>query len=267
MLTLTRSRRKSVVRFEPETLTYQAAIAAAGGTMNVAVLRHVDDFVVEAKARGFWSALIEVGPFCGDNLAAALVKLKHAGQVTLTNTGFVGGDYVESGVNGGLNGGNNKSLNTGYVMTSGDNLIAFNNRTAVDNAANRVMIGTRDSFGNEIKLYHTSTGADGYDRAPGSATAVRANETGFYSGHGRPLGTGIMRLAVNGVDLATDTGSSVLNPDTAMFLWARNNNGIADQFWTGRGSFYAIGGSSFSSTMVMPLSDAVRKLQQKLNRL
>jgi hypothetical protein len=264
MLTLTRSRRKSVVRLEPETLTYQAAIAAAGGTMNVAVLKFVDDFVVEAKARGFWDHLTEVGPFCGDNLNAALVKLKHGGSATLANTGFVGGDYVESGANGGLNGAANKSLSTGYVPQSTDGVLAFYNRTAVDNSATRTMMGTRDSFGNEARLTHTNTGIDEFQWSDGGASASRANETGLYTGRRTTI---TRTLLAGGAVVAEGTTLATSTPNTAIRLWARNNNGTADQFWTGRGSFYAIGKSSFSDSTVAALNDAVRTLQAKLNRL
>lgn len=251
-----------MTRWEPETLTYQAAVIAAGSTITTTVLRHVDDFVVECKARGIWSELVEVGTFTGDSLIGALVKLKHGGVGSLTNTGFAGADYQQSQ---GLNGGTNKSLNTGYVLQATDGLLAFYNRTAMDNSADRTMMGTVNASSVEAVLYHTTVGVDAFswsDIAP--AGLVRANETGLYTGRRT---TTTRTLALNGVVLAETSGSTTSTPETAVYLWARNNNGTAAEFWTGRGSFYAIGKTTFNDSMVLALSGAVRVLQKKLNRL
>ena len=58
-----------------ETLQYADRIAANGGSISQGSLVAIDAFVRACQVAGIWSKFIEVGPFAGANLNAAMVKL------------------------------------------------------------------------------------------------------------------------------------------------------------------------------------------------
>jgi hypothetical protein len=253
-----------VARYEFETLDLKARIVAAGGTIQDDALRWADDFVVECKQRELWADLLEVGLFVGDQLAGALVKLKHTGTGTLANTGFVGGDYTERGASGGLLGANAKFLNTAFTLqASAAAMIGFYNRTVVDNAANRNMMGALDT--QVAELSHTTSGDEFNWNTGGGAGAGPNNQLGFYCGARQS--DNVRRLYLNGVELASGApdGATTL-PNRTLYLWARNNAGVAERFWVGRGSFYCIGNGNWTGAKIALLMDAVNKLQLKLGR-
>src|SRR3954469_152974 len=132
-----------------ETLQYADRIAANGGAITQASLVGIDSFVRACQVAGIWSKFIEVGPFAGSNLNAAMVKLVYqpaAGSV-LTNSSFVSSDYVETGASGGLNGDGTKFLMTNVqASTLPDNgHLSFHLREDVTSAGNRSFLGGLDA--------------------------------------------------------------------------------------------------------------------------
>ena len=91
-------------RFNPETTDYRERVIANGGSISDASIDAVEKFVQDCKNALIWDKFLEVAPFAGANLNAALVKLAHPVGVpgVITNVNFVAGDYSESGANGGL---------------------------------------------------------------------------------------------------------------------------------------------------------------------
>src|SRR5436190_9952725 len=134
--------------FNLETVSYYNRVISNGGIISDASLSAVEKFVQDCKNSLIWDKLIEVGPFAGADLNAALVKLifPGGGSGVLTNVNFVAGDYNESGVNGGLNGdGATKYLNTGFnAQTSlpDNSHLSFYLREDVSASGNRSLIGT-----------------------------------------------------------------------------------------------------------------------------
>src|SRR6476646_11070849 len=132
-----------------ETLQYSDRIATNGGSISQASLVAIDNFVRACVVAGIWSKFIEVGPFAGSNLNAAMVKLVYqpaAGSV-LTNSSFVAGDFVETGANGGLNGDGTKFLNTNVQATTlpDNGHYSFYLREDITSGGNKSLIGALDA--------------------------------------------------------------------------------------------------------------------------
>ena len=54
---------------------YRVRITQNGGVLNSSAYKAIANFIVAAKNHKYWNKLLDIGPLCGDNLKAALVKL------------------------------------------------------------------------------------------------------------------------------------------------------------------------------------------------
>jgi len=110
---------QSALPLQSETLTYWQRIIAAGGDISASTLQALDEVVVTGKRDGWWTKVIEAYPFCGNGLAAALVKLKAAvAGTSLVNNNFVAADFTEAG-GFGVDGSNStKWLQTGVTPSA-----------------------------------------------------------------------------------------------------------------------------------------------------
>lgn len=92
--------------FQNETTNYLNAVALTGGSISYGTAELVNGFVETCKASGIWDNLVDVGIFVGNDLNAALTKLKWhpAAGPYLTNVSgnFTAGSYTERGSAGGL---------------------------------------------------------------------------------------------------------------------------------------------------------------------
>ena len=259
-----------VILYNLETVSYYNRLVANGGTISDASLNAVEKFVQDCKNSMVWDKLIEVGPFAGNNLNAALVKLVFpgGGSGVLTNVNFVAGDYNESGASGGLNGdGTTKYLNTGLnaQATLPDNAhVSFYLRDDVSATGNRALIGALS--GTDQYWLGALTNAQTNIRLGQTATATLAQNMskGFYIGS--RTAANALKLYRNGVSAGTDaTPVAHSKPNVNVYLFAFNTAGTAGAFLPGRGSFYSIG-QGLSDVEAAGLNDAVRTLQRNLNR-
>src|SRR5688572_167249 len=170
-----------------ETLQYADRVAANGGAISQASLVAIDEFVRACQVAGIWSKFIEVGPFAGSNLNAAMVKLVYqpaAGSV-LTNSSFVSGDYVETGANGGLLGDGTKFLNTNVQATTlpDNGHFSFYLREDITSGGNKSLLGAVDAS-NQYWMGALTPGA-AVDLRYGALISASASSTlnkGFYTG-------------------------------------------------------------------------------------
>jgi hypothetical protein len=110
--------------FDIEVSSWETRVLANGGTISATTKDRVNTFVLAVKAAGLRSRFLRLNLFVGDNLAAGLTPLFLNGDESLSvflgntydaNNNFIGGDYSESGVSGGLQGnGSNKYADTGF---------------------------------------------------------------------------------------------------------------------------------------------------------
>lgn len=264
-------KRVPVKLYNPETLDYRDRVVAAGGTLSVATLDAVEKFVQDCKNGLIWGKLLEVGPFAGSNLNAALVKLVRPVGVagSLTNVNFVSGDYNERGAGGGLAGdGATKYLNTGFNLQT--HLpdachLSFYLRDDVGGASNVIPIGAIDA------THQYWVGA----LTPSAQFNARLGQTITANGT-QPMSKGFYcasRAAVDSLALYRDgqlaatnnTAIAQARPNQNAFVFAYSNSGSAAGFLPGRCSFYSIGQAlTAAETSVLHL--AVRTLQQNLDR-
>jgi hypothetical protein len=256
--------------FNLETVSYYNRVISNGGIISDASLSAVEKFVQDCKNSLIWDKLIEVGPFVGSNLNAALVKLifPGGGSGLLTNVNFVAGDYNESGVNGGLNGdGATKYLNTGFNAQGSlpDNShLSFYLRDDVSAASNRALIGTINGTDQYWLGAITNTQTNIRLGQTITATLAQNMSKGFYIGSRSAVNS--LKLYKNGAAVASDaTAVTHARPNLDLFLFAFNSGGTAAAHFPGRGSFYSIG-QALSDAEAQALHEAVRTLQRNLNR-
>ena len=255
--------------FRAETLQYLDRILLNGGAISEASLVAVDQFVVDCKAANIWTKLIEVGPFAGANLNAALVKLAYqvGGSGVLTNSNFVSGDYVETGSSAGLLGDGTKFLNTGVLADSlsANAHMSFYLREDIAQTGNRMLMGALSVSGHSwIGALVPATAADLRIGITTTATGGGAIVKGFYTGS-RESSTSLS-LYRDGALINTNASSTGAGrPAFSIYLWGHNSSGSATARINTRGCFYSIG-DALNATEVAALNTAVRNLQIALNR-
>jgi hypothetical protein len=252
-----------------ETLQYADRIAANGGSITQASLVAIDAFVRACQVAGIWSKFIEVGPFAGSNLNAAMVKLVYqpaAGSV-LTNSSFVSGDYVETGSNGGLNGDGTKFLNTNVLATTlpDNGHYSFYLREDITSGANKGLIGALDAS-NQYWM-GSLTPSSSLDLRFGAlvlATTTGVLNKGFYTGV-RETSTSLTYYRDGASIGSSNTAAGTTKPAYAIHAWGYNSAGSSSARINARGSFYSIG-QALTPTEVGALHNAVRNLQSAFSR-
>lgn len=133
------------------------AVYGNGGTISGSTALAVDDFCNSIDAAGIRNKFYRLNLFCGDNINGCLVPL-YRGPITLgirygntrdANNNFTSGDYSETGIYGGLSGGSNKYLDTGFKPSMfpdlNDNHISIYNTTSVNIDVVRYLIGSSNT--------------------------------------------------------------------------------------------------------------------------
>jgi hypothetical protein len=252
-----------------ETLQYADRIAANGGSITQGSLVAIDTFVRACQVAGIWSKFIEVGPFAGSNLNAAMVKLVYqpaAGSV-LTNSNFVSADYLETGANGGLAGDGTKFLNTNVQATTlpENGHYSFYLREDIASGGNKGLIGALDASNQYwMGSFTPSATLDFRYGALVLASVAGILSKGFYTGV-RESATSLVyyRDAVSIATASAATGTT--KPPYAIHAWGFDSAGASGGRVNARGSFYSIG-QALTPTEVGALHNAVRNLQSALNR-
>jgi hypothetical protein len=256
--------------WRPETFQYADRVAANSGSITESSLAAIDKFIVDCVTAGIWSKFIEVGPFAGSNLNAALVKLVYpgGGSSALTNNNFIAADYVETGSSGGLLGdGSTKFLSTGLLGTSLPDTghVSFYLREDVAAAGNRMLLGAVS--GSDHYWLGALTPSAGSDCRYGGVVTASASGTlskGFYTGV-RDSTTSLALYRDASVISTAGSTAATTKPALALYAWAYNSSGSASARLPARGSFYSIG-QSLNGAEVLALHNAVRNLQTALNR-
>lgn len=103
---------------DADVVAFAARIVAAGGSIDAPTVAALDAWVKAGRQDGWYSKLVEVWPFVGNTLAAALQKLKYTTAQALTNNNFVEADYNQLDGFGNLASNSNKYLASGFVPGS-----------------------------------------------------------------------------------------------------------------------------------------------------
>jgi hypothetical protein len=255
--------------FLPESLDFFNRIAANGGSVTNSSMTLADTFVRGLLEAGLWPKLLEVGLFIGNNLNAALVKLKYpnGGQGVLVNNNFVAGDYAETGANGGLLGnGTTKVLRTGTPQTAigATGHVSFYLREDLSGIDDRGLLGAVELpqfFG----IFKSSNATDLVNCFGGGVSATYQNVTkGFFCGV-RSAPTDL-NLFKNGVGLGTTTtAATVANTSNDFAVWAMNYGASCYKYLDKRGSFYSLG-QTLNAPEALQFYNLVQALQAGLGR-
>jgi hypothetical protein len=277
--------------FHPEAEVWRNAVIANGGTVSPATLKAVSDFCRSIDATsGLRATLLRLNLFCGTGLEACLVPLYRGasrtgtqwGNATDTNVSgnFVPANYVETTTSGGLTGdGSTKRLATGFDpvtagMVNTDTHMSWYSRVAI--TANNCVVGAFGggvlgatwqalAFGGLNQLYYRSGGAT--NSGIEGATLSGANR----SGHIIAMRNGSDAKAYRqGTDLNLTVAVSNANTWSsvspgATFVFARNNQGTADQFLTATLQGYSLG-LSMTASQASAFYTAMQTFQTALGR-
>jgi hypothetical protein len=151
----------------------------------------INKYVIDLKAVGLWTKLTELYLLSGVTFGAILAKLKYDTVATLTNSGFVAGDYVAVGSGGGLTGDGSSHLEAGFTDDLADDFGSsvyvpswngeiFCYTFAVQDSgsnSNRVGIGNRSST---LVRFYCDAGYDGpEDNTGGVGLFTGSRSSGF----------------------------------------------------------------------------------------
>ncbi len=250
----------------PETADFARRVTANGGTLSTSTFNAVDALVRALLEANLWGKILDMGIFAGDQLAAAMVKLKYTtGTGVLVNNNFVAADYVEQGPTGGLLGdGVTKFLRTGLTQDAVGPAAHLAFYLREDMAAGRYESALGAGNGtDEYTLFHADTSfqirygqvliASKADLGPGlwCGTRESLNSLSFYK---------------NGVLQQTNANVASPSPLALDFvLFAKNNNGTVGNHLNRRGAFYSIG-APLKAADQLNLHQAVQAFQTALNR-
>jgi hypothetical protein len=251
---------------DPDAAAWAAAVTGNGGTYSGATLTAVSDFVVSAKASGYWTKLNRINLFCGDQLAAALVPLKvGGGNATDTNVNFVGGDYTEAT---GLTGnGTTKYLRTGLIPSV--SLTLDDTHLAIYNRASASAVSNQWGAGGPMIFYAPHTGAslisDQYNSTTGRVGPTAAIGTPYGFLIASRNGAGEHTVYRNAVSLGTNATSGGALPAIECYVFASNNFGGPAAINDGARGGYSIG-SGLSAADVTAYNTHMETFQDALAR-
>ncbi len=253
---------------------YTSNVATAGGTMTSARQTAISTFITSSKAHGTWAHLLDVWAPATDAFTGALVKVKaYTGTgSSVTNTGFVAGDYTPAT---GLLGASGKSLDTGFNYATYGSSVAGYSFYAMDDYANvggaglGYITGTGGGISGDLRnLYQNFsanlcyTGRNQYIYFGGNAVSrnlihlERSSLTNavFY---------------INGVSVGTDTGTMTSAPQnlTARIFGAiSSTTPLTISPYTGHGGFFAIDDGGMTATQAANFYADVKALMTALGR-
>lgn len=266
----------------PEALGWRTRVIANGGSVSATTFTAVETFCRAIDTAGIRDRFFRLNLFAGTGLAAALVPLYRGqslggtqfGNTADTNINFVSGDYTETGTSGGLNSGasnSTKYLQSGFNafnagLSHNNSHISWYSRSQI--TANATISGGYASVGGVnitwqvlafggINLMYYRSGGDS-----NSGIEAVSWSGANRSGHGiaqRNSGGGV--LYRNGTNLNVTSTTTNANTWTGSFgqqyVYARQINGGADQYFAGNLQGYSLGlaltnaqASAFSSAMI-----------------
>lgn len=225
----------------------------------------INNFIVTCKADGTWSKLTEVYLLCGVQFGALTAKLKYDSVATLTNHGFVSGDYLAAGSGAGLTGDGSSYLDTSFLDSS---LSADNKSFGRYQTVNTVLgvelsLGVRDGTAQYSVVENSATQL--IARVPSAdATVILSSidPKSFLICSRR--GVNDVEVYLNGSSAGTDT-STAAGPSISYnwHLFAYNNAGFATNPTNTTNAFMFLG-TGLSDTEAANLTTATEALMDAL---
>lgn len=237
--------------FDPDALRYITAVQAADGqTLEPAVRKAINDFVVGCKRDGIWSAIKASCILAGARtLAGALTPLVGTAPTNVNNN-FVSGDY---------------NRKTGLVGDGTTKYLDTNRNANADPQDNFHMAIYKSAFAAGGPVMGAGGASTGSTQIQGGSyrcrtstgytpTVTMPSESGFV---GMSRGNGLTFIGRNSGTSETFTASSQTPFNGNVFFYARNSAGTPGLFIAHRYSYYSIGESLNLATLESRVSALV----------
>lgn len=180
--------------FQNETKNWLNAVAITGSNVSYDTAQIVNGFVESCKNSGIWDNLVDVGIFVGNDLNAALTKLKWhpvAGPYLTNVTGaFSSANYQERGPAGGLSGNGAQYLDSRVplgVMTPNPHMSCYMTNLGYTGLVSKGLLGTERSVNTDSMILGYLNGGSAYQFRYGSgniqAASVLPPTPGFILGN------------------------------------------------------------------------------------
>jgi hypothetical protein len=255
--------------YDADALDYFARAEALGGSFDASAINAaytagyvknaINTFVLRCKADGTWSKLTEIYLLAGVSFAGVTAKLKHIGSATLTNTGFLTGNYAAAGGSAGFaRTVNTQLLNTGYTPTGlglnpslSMHITSYIRVSPVSGAIASTAVGNL----NQVSLLFSQV------RIPANTALDTFTQTnGFWVGS-RTSNT-LCRFFRNGTQTReTSVSATYTEPGTNLSLFRHTNSTAESALFTS--SFFSVG-SGLTNAEVTDLSSRVNTLMTAL---
>lgn len=252
---------------DSEVRAWRSAIVANNGGVSNYAVQAVNRFVRGCKSDGSWNLLLDLGVFAGgDNLSAALVKLKTptGTQRVLTNNNFVSADYQATGTGAGLRANAiNKYLSTGLADTA-----ASQNSISIGCYVTAVATTSRYYIGNDFASAFCAIKRE--DASSSSARFWNSSSTGIDIIANANTQTGILAatrttsadyFAQAGSMTSTMTRTSSARNGSSFYVFAWNNASAAGEPSDARLTAYWIG-AGMTSAQLTAFSARLNTLMQ-----
>jgi hypothetical protein len=260
-------------RYHADVRAYYCNLTANGGSISSSTLAALSIFTNRLKAHGtLWDKLDEIYPLCGRGIASACVKLKFVATPFMTNHNFVDEDFEDWGPTAGLTpDGASKYLDTNFPATSlrdDAHLCYIEQQPAIDSGA-RAALGVTDaplewSIG-AVDAFNDRTAIIGDPAAAAQIVGGYNDWTSFYIANRESPTSLTLFKRTHLKDTDTNTAATSPKPALNLFLCARNNSGVADQFWKNRLRYASIG-QALIAAEVTDYYQIVQSFQDSLGR-
>lgn len=250
--------------------SFISRLTTAGGTIDATGTAAVTDLYNTLARTGVWDRLSEVWPCVGTNLTAAMQKLKIAPttQTAYTNTGFVGGDYAQTGASGGLTGdGTAKFIGPGPALSSFgiDCSLFVAAKTANAGAGQRTWLGANN--GTDYARIGSSNVATNVISRLGqafNATYAQPSSAGYWTATRADANNELLYLGTLAVANNATVQTAMLSGEPTV-IFAENGSGAATAFSPSRLTGAAFG-RSLSASQVADLVAAWTAFDAALSR-
>lgn len=231
--------------FDADVLLWKAAVETNGGSVSLARLIIVDQFVFSEKGAGLWTLTDDYWGFWAENAIQALTSLKQRRLATAVNspTFTVDRDYATNGTTSYVNPNFTPSTNA-VAMTTTSVHAEIYERTNVSGAA--VAFGGTSGSNRSIAIQTRNSGnalADG-NSAAGTYTLPAADSRGLTQWGRNGALTTDTYAAKNGVDMTrtvVPSGVGASLPANGPFVGAFNNIGSPAVFKASSYGYAAVG--------------------------
>lgn len=266
--------------FQNETKNWLNAVAVTGSNVSYDTAQIVNGFVENCKASGIWDNLVDVGIFVGNDLNAALTKLKWhpvAGPyLTNVSGNFTAGSYTERGAAGGLSGnGTNQWLDSrvpANIMQPAPHLSFYLTNPAFAGGASRGYIGSERAGNSDSLILGYLGGGAAQQFRYGTGAGTQASFTtssapGFFVGN---FNTSLSRdeLFISGLlrgGTTTISSTPVPYNSSNLTLFSVLSAGSPSLYLPATCTFYSIG-TSLTPIQQTGFFNIVQSLQLALGR-